>query len=213
VTTTAALSNQPASAIETVRRPLLADNPILVQILGVCSALAVTGRMDTTLVMCGALIFVASLSCLGVSLLRTVTPHRVRLMTHMLIIATLVIVVDQYLKARHFALSKALGPYVGLIITNCIILGRTESFASRNGPLSATLDGAGNAAGYAIALILIALVREPLGLGTLLGVRVLPADYTECQLMATAPGAFLSMGVLAWVVRAIRPDVGQPREH
>jgi Na+-transporting NADH:ubiquinone oxidoreductase subunit D len=157
--------------------------------------------MDTTLVMCGALVFVASLSCLAVSLLRSLTPHRARMITYMLVIATLVIVVDQYLKARHFELSRALGPYVGLIITNCIIMGRCEAYASRNPPFRALLDGMGNALGYGLVLCAIALVREPLGSGTLLGRRVMPEAYDPCQLMALAPGAFLAMGVLVWVVR------------
>ncbi len=198
---------------ETLRRGILRENPILCQVLGVCSALAVTNRMDTTLVMSAALLFVACLSSFAVSIIRSWTPRRVRLITYMIVIATLVIVVDQYLKADFPKLSKALGPYVGLIITNCIVMGRCEVYASGNPPLRAVLDAAGNAAGYALVLCAIALVREPLGSGTLMGFRVMPAAYDPCQLMALAPGAFLAMGVLVWIVKARWPaeEPGPPR--
>jgi len=185
------------------KRGVLAENPILCQVLGVCSALAVTNRMDTTLVMCSALLAVTPLSCLVVSLLRNWTPHRVRMMTQMLVIATPVIVIDQYLKAFHFGLSKALGPYIGLIITNCILMGRCEAYASKNPPLPAAADGLGNALGYSLVLCAIAIVRETLGSGTLLGLRVMPEAYRPCQLMALAPGAFVAMGCLAWIVSAL----------
>lgn len=198
-----------AGALGPFKQGVLWENPILVQILGVCSALAVTGRMDTTLVMCSALLIVAPLSCLAVSLLRNWTPHRVRMITQMLVIATPVIVIDQYLKAFHFELSKALGPYIGLIITNCILMGRCEAFASKNPPLPALADGFGNALGYSLVLTAIALVREPLGAGTLLGYRVMPEAYRPCQLMALAPGAFLAMGCLVWIVGSLRKGTAQ----
>jgi Na+-transporting NADH:ubiquinone oxidoreductase subunit D len=194
---------QPAR-IDALRKPVLRENPILYQMLGICSALAITDQVSTALAMSGALLFVGSLTALAVSLVRHVTPRRVRIITYMLIIATLVIVVDQFLKARFYEVSKDLGPYVGLIITNCIILGRAEAFASRNRPIPAMLDGAGNAAGYALTLLIIALVREPLGRGTLLGWRMMPADYA-CQFMAGAPGAFVAMGMLAWIHRRALP--------
>ncbi|MHC4250402.1 MAG: Rnf-Nqr domain containing protein [Planctomycetota bacterium] len=194
-----------------LKKGIGAENPVLIQVLGVCSALAVTSRVDTTLVMAGSLLFVGFCSCLAISLLRTVTPRRVRMITYMLVISTFVIVADQYLKARHFELSKALGPYVGLIITNCILMGRCEAFASRNPPLASALDGAGNGLGYGLVLLAISLVREPLGSGTLLGweigagdFRLIPAGY-ECQLMGMAPGAFFAMAVLVWVVRSKWP--------
>ena len=191
--------------LEALKPGLVDENPILYQILGLCSALAVTNRMDTALVMCASLMFVAALSCLVVSVLRKITPHRVRLMSRMLIIATLVILTDEYLKAYHFELSKALGPYVGLIITNCLILGRCEAFAARNPILPSVLDGLGNSLGYGGVLVVLALVREPLGSGTLLGWQILPESYPSCRLMITAPGAFLALGLLVWFVRSVRP--------
>ena len=188
-----------------LKRGALGENPLLVQVLGVCSALAVTSRMDMTLVMCASLAFVAAFSCLAISLLRNFIPRRVRMITFMVVISTFVIVVDQYLKAYHFRLSGDLGPYVGLIITNCIIMGRCEAYASRNPPLAAVADGVGNALGYGLVLCAIALVREPLGFGTLLGFTVMPAVYNPCRLMSLAPGAFLAMGCLVWIVRAKYP--------
>jgi len=178
---------------------------LLVQVLGVCSALAVTSRLDTTFTMCASLLFVAALSSLAISLLRNLTPHRARIIAFMLVIATLVIVVDQYLKAFYPDLSSALGPYVGLIITNCIVMGRCEVFASRNPPLASLADGLSNAAGYGLVLLTIAIVREPLGTGMLLGYRLMPEAYRPCELMAKAPGAFFAMAVLVWAVRAKYP--------
>lgn len=211
-----------APAMEGVGR----NNPILVQALGICSALAVTGLVNPTLVMGLALLFVASSSCLLISLLRHTIPHRVRLIVQMLIISTLVILVHLYLRAYHFEMSDTLGPYVGLIITNCLILGRCESFAMRNGPLASFLDGLGNAAGYALILLLIALIREPLGSGTLCGYPVmdrlaalLPATadpdveiYPRAMLLKAAPGAFITMGVVVWCIRAVWPQP-EPGEH
>ena len=201
----------PGAVLAPLKKGVTAENPVLVQVLGVCSALAVTSRVDTTLVMCGALLFVGFFSCLAISLIRNVTPRRVRMITYMLVISTFVIVADQFLKARFFELSKALGPYVGLIITNCILMGRCEAFASRNPPLPAALDGAGNGLGYGLVLLAISLVREPLGSGTLLGWevgafgwRLIPKGH-ECQLMGLAPGAFFAMAVLVWVVRSKWP--------
>ncbi|MBN2449834.1 MAG: NADH:ubiquinone reductase (Na(+)-transporting) subunit D [Lentisphaeria bacterium] len=188
------------------------SNPILVQALGICSALAVTALVNPTLVMGAALIFVASLNGLMISLLRNAIPHRVRLIVQMLIISVLVILVHLYLRAYHFEMSETLGPYVGLIITNCIILGRSEGFALRNGPLASFLDGIGQAAGYALILLAIAVIREPLGSGTLCGLRVLPETFPAAMLLKAAPGAFITMGVVVWVVRAIWPEP-QQTEH
>jgi Na+-transporting NADH:ubiquinone oxidoreductase subunit D len=182
------------------------NNPVLRQALGICSALAVTGFVSTTLVMCAALLFVSSLSCLIVSLIRKAIPHRVRLIVQMLVISTLVIVVHLYLRAFHYEMSQALGPYVGLIITNSLILGRCEGYAMRNGPVASFLDGFGNAAGYALVLLAISLIREPLGNGTLLGHAIMPAAFRPAMLLKAAPGAFLTMGIVVWIVRAIRPD-------
>ena len=202
------------------------NNPILVQALGICSALAVTALIKPTLVMGIALVFVSSFSCLIISLMRHAIPHRVRLIVQMLIISVLVILVHLYLRAYYFEMSERLGPYVGLIITNCLILGRCESFAMRNGPFASFLDGLGNAAGYALVLLLIALIREPLGSGTLLGFPVMdkvaglfasasPAGgsiFPSAMLLKAAPGAFITMGVVVWIVRAIWP-AAETNEH
>jgi Na+-transporting NADH:ubiquinone oxidoreductase subunit D len=195
---------------------IAAENPILRHALGICSALAVTGYVATTLVMGAALLFVASLSSLIVSMLRTAIPRRVRLIAQMLVISTLVILVHLYLRAHHFEMSKALGPYVGLIITNCLILGRCEAYALRNGPLASFLDGLGSACGYALVLLAISLIREPLGSGTILGMQIAPEGYMPSLLVRAAPGAFLSMGIVVWVVRYIRPETegtGHPEAH
>ena len=188
------------------------QNPVLSHALGVCSALAVTGFVSTTMVMCAALFFVASMSTLAVSLLRNVIPHRVRLIAQMLIISMLVILVHLFLRAYFYDMSKSLGPYVGLIITNCLILGRCESYAIRNTPIMSFLDGLGSAAGYALVLLAISLIREPLGSGTLLGYQIMPQNFMPVGLVRAAPGAFLAMAIVAWVVKAIWPD-SHPEEH
>ncbi len=194
------------AVVQPVKDGIGRQNPVLCQALGICSALAVTGFVNTTLVMGGALLFVASFSTLIISLLRNTIPHRVRLIAQMLVISTLVILVHLWLRAHWFEMSKALGPYVGLIITNCLILGRCEGYAMRNGPFLSFLDGLGSAAGYALVLLAIALIREPLGHGTILGQQVMPAGFTPTMLISAAPGAFIAMGVVVWVVRSIWPE-------
>jgi Na+-transporting NADH:ubiquinone oxidoreductase subunit D len=203
----AATAGSPQNAIlEPAKEGIGKQNPILVQALGICSALAVTGMVSTTLVMDAALLFVAGFSCLIISLVRNTIPHRVRLIAQMLVISTLVTFVYLYLQAFHFDMSKSLGPYIPLIVTNCILLGRTEGYAMRNGPIASFFDGVGNAIGYALVLLLIALIREPLGSGTILGHQVLPSSYEPMMLLKSAPGAFLAMGVVVWIVRAIWPE-------
>ena len=202
----------PRSPVATVTDGIGRNNPIIVQILGICSALAVTNAVKPTLVMGAALILVASGSSLTVSLLRTTMPHRVRLMAQMLVISVLVIVVHLFLRAYCFEMSERLGPYVGLIITNCIVLGRCESYALHHGPWRSFLDGLGAAAGYALVLLVIAVAREALGCGTLLGLAVVPAGFRPALLISAAPGAFVTLGVLVWVVRSIWP-LQEPSEH
>lgn len=180
------------------------NNPIAIQVLGICSALAVTGRLENSLVMGGALIFVTSLSNLIVSLLRTAIPRRIRMIVEVAVIATFVIVFDQFLKGFYYPMSKQLGPYVGLIITNCIVMGRAEAFAIANKPLPAVIDGLANGLGYAVVLAAVGAIRELLGYGELLGVTVLSGDwYTPNVLMVLAPGAFFVLGFLialqAWL--------------
>lgn len=199
--------------VKPVNEGIGSHNPVLKQVLGICSALAVTGLVSTTVVMCIALVFVCSMSTLIISLIRDLVPHRVRLIVQMLVVSTLVMLVHQYLRAYHFEMSRALGPYVGLIITNCIILGRCEGYAMRNGPVLSFLDGFGNAAGYGLVLLAIALIREPLGAGTLYGFRITPGSFDPALLAKAAPGAFLAMGVVVWVVRAIWPDAEPTSEH
>lgn len=183
--------------VKTLKEGVWTSNPISIQILGICSALAVTNRLENSLVMGAALIFVGVGSNLFVSLLRNVTPRRIRMIAEVAIIATFVIVFDQVLKAYYWEMSKQLGPYVGLIITNCIIMGRAEGFALQNRPLVSMVDGLANGLGYAAVLAVIGFSRELLGTGAIFGHVVLdPSWYTPNQLMVLAPGAFIALGVL-----------------
>ena len=179
------------------------NNPVLVQTLGICSALAVTGLVSTTLVMGFSLMLVTSLSCLFVSLLRDTIPHRVRLMVQMLVISVFVIFIHLYLRAFQYDTSRALGPYVGLIITNCIVLGRCEGYSLRHGPVASFVDGLANAFGYALVLLCVSIVREGFGGGTLLGWKWSPATFRPALILKSAPGAFLTLGVLVWIVKGI----------
>jgi Na+-transporting NADH:ubiquinone oxidoreductase subunit D len=182
------------------------DNPVLRQVLGICSTLAVTNLMVNTLVMDAGLIFTVCMSSLTVSLLRNYTPMRIRMMVQTLIIASYVIIVDTIIKAHLPDISEALGPYVALIITNCIIMGRCEAFARNNPPLASFLDGLGMSLGYSLILITIAFIREPLGFGTLLGIRVMPEGFVQWTIMIMAPGAFFTLGILVWISKYILPN-------
>ncbi len=191
-----------------VRDPLWDNNPITLQVLGICSALAVTTQMSTTIVMCLAVIAVLSLSNTIVSFLRDFIPSKIRIIVMLAVISSLVILVDQILKAYLFEMSKQLSVFVGLIITNCIILGRAEGFAMANKPWPSFLDGVGNALGYSIILILVATGREILGNGTWFGLAVIPQffydiGYQNIGLMKLPPGAFLIVGLIIWVQRSI----------
>jgi len=195
--------------------PILVSNPVTLQVLGICSALAVTTSLSTAVVMSAALIFVLTLSNATISLIRNHIPRSIRLIVQITIIASLVIVVDQVLQAYMFAMSKRLSVFVGLIVTNCIVLGRAEGFAMKNPPGASVLDGIGNGLGYALILIVIGTVRELLGAGTLMGVAVLPtaADggwFTPLGLMALPPSAFFLLGLLVWAIRTIRPEQAGP---
>ncbi|MBW1996944.1 MAG: NADH:ubiquinone reductase (Na(+)-transporting) subunit D [Deltaproteobacteria bacterium] len=194
---------------EIFRAGLWKDNPVLRQVLGICSTLAVTNLMVNTLVMNAGLIFTLSMSSLTVSLLRKYTPMRIRMMVQTLIIASYVIIVDIVIKAYLPDISEALGPYVGLIITNCIVMGRCEAFARNNPPLASLVDGIAVGIGYALVLMAIAIVREPLGFGTLLGYRIMPQDFTPWTIMIMAPGAFFMLGIYVWIIRAYFPQTGQ----
>ena len=182
------------------------ENPIFRQILGICSALAVTNLMKNTLIMCAALIFVNIFANMIISALREYTPRRTRMITQVLVIATFVIIVDLVIKAFAYEASKQMGAYVGLIITNCIIMGRAEAFASKNTVSLTFWDALGSGIGYSIVLIAVALMREPLGFGTLMGYRIMPAGFVEWQLMVLPPGAFIGLGIFIWISRAISPE-------
>lgn len=204
------------SALSSYRRvlvdPVVESNPITLQILGLCSALAVTSQLLPALVMSAAVIAVLAFSNVAVSLLRDIMPNSIRLIVEVTLISSAVIVVDEVLKAFLPGVSVVLSVFVGLIITNCIVLARVESFAMRNGPVASLLDGIGNGLGYAWVLIVVATVRELTGAGTVLGYAVLPmiADggwYRENELMLLTPSAFFLIALLVWVIRSFRsPD-------
>jgi Na+-transporting NADH:ubiquinone oxidoreductase subunit D len=203
---------KPPSSIQIFKDGLWKDNPVLRQILGICSTLAVTNLLVNTIVMNAGLIFTLSLSSLTVSLLRNYTPMRIRMMVQTLIIASYVIIVDVVIKAYLPDISEALGPYVGLIITNCIIMGRCEAFARQNPPWPSFLDGIAVGLGYAFVLTLIALIREPLGFGTLFGYRIMPDGFTPWTIMIMAPGAFFMLGLFVWVVRYYFPQTAEEKK-
>ena len=199
-----------------VTTPWIEDNPITLQILGVCSALAVTTSLDTALVMTVAVICVLALSGASISLIRHLLPRSVRIIVQITIIASLVIVVDQVLKAFAFEISKRLSVFVGLIVTNCIVLGRAEGFAMRHGVLVSTLDGIGNGIGYGLILLLVGTLREFFGKGSLLGKQILITTsqggaFEPLHLMLLPPSAFFIIGIIIWVIRTKKPkQVEQP---
>ena len=194
---------------EVFKAGLWKANPVLRQVLGICSTLAVTNLLVNTLVMNAGLIFTLTMSSVTVSLLRNQIPSRIRMMIQTLIIASYVIIVDILIKAYLPDISEALGPYVGLIITNCIVMGRCEAFARNNPVVPSFLDGLAVGLGYAFVLTIIAVARELLGFGTLLGFRVMPEWFTTWTIMIVAPGAFFVLGVFIWIVRAYYPAAAQ----
>jgi Na+-transporting NADH:ubiquinone oxidoreductase subunit D len=190
--------------------PLVDNNPVTLQVLGICSALAVTTSLLPALLMCVAMISVATLATGTISSIRTRIPNNIRIIVQMTIIASFVILVDQVLRAYAFETSRQLSVFVGLIITNCIILGRAEAFAMKNGVGMSMLDGLGNGLGYSVVLIIVATFRELFGAGTLLGYPVLPLVtdggwYYANGLMLLPPSAFFIIGLLIWAVRAWKP--------
>ncbi len=190
-----------------VQDPLVDNNPITVQVLGICSALAVTVQVERALVMSAAVIAVVSLSNVVISLLRNLIPPSIRIIVQLSVIASLVIVVDQFLQAYLYDVSKSLSVFVGLIITNCIVMGRAEAFAMANPPWQSFLDGLGNGLGYGMILTIVAVFREVLGSGSLLGFPVIPAalydlGYVNMGIMVLAPGAFILLGLLIWAQRS-----------
>jgi len=205
-----------SSVKETLTTPIFKNNPIALQILGICSALAVTSSLKVTLVMCVALTAVTAFSNLFVSAVRNHTPGSIRIIVQMVIIASLVIVVDQILKAYAYSVSKQLSVFVGLIITNCIVMGRAEAFAMKNPPIPSFLDGVGNGLGYSVMLICVAVVRELLGSGKLYGISILPLVteggwYVPNGLLLLPPSAFFIIGMFIWALRSA--DKGQVEER
>jgi len=192
--------------------PIIDNNPIAVQVLGICSALAVTTRMDKALVMGIGVTLVTALANFAVSLVRNHTPGSIRIIVQLSIIASLVIVVDQILRATLYELSLELSVYVGLIITNCIVMGRAEGFAMQNRPWPSLLDGLGNGLGYALLLLAVAFARELLGAGKLFGVTLLPLAkdggwYEPNGLMLLAPSALFLVALIIWLLRTLKPEL------
>lgn len=197
--------------------PIVGNNPITLQILGICSALAVTSQMQTAFVMSLAVVAVTAFSNLFISLVRNQIPNSVRIIAQMAIIASLVIVVDQILKAYAYDISKQLSVFVGLIITNCIVMGRAEAYAMKSPPLMSFFDGIGNGLGYGLILLIVATIRELFGSGTWFGLEILPLVknggwYQANGLMLLPPSAFFIIGGIIWVVRTMRPDQVEAKE-
>ena len=195
--------------------PLADNNPITIQVLGICSALAITAELEASIVMSIAVMFVLGVGNVVISLMRNIIPSKIRIIVQLIVVATLVIIVDQVLKAFAYELSKTLGAFVGLIITNCIIMGRFEAFDLANGPWKSFLDGIGNSLGYGVILIIVGFFRELLGSGTLLGYPVLGDPIMKTGLYATGyenngfmiipPAALIVVGIIIWVQRSRNP--------
>ncbi len=195
--------NGKPSVVAVLRDNLWGNNPIFIQILGICSTLAVTNNLNNTGIMTVGVVFVAGMTNVTVSILKSFIPRKVRMIVQTLIIAFYVIIVDIILKAYLPDISKALGPYVGLIITNCIIMGRAEAFAQANPPLLSLWDGITSGVGYMYVLLLVAFFRELLGFGTLFGVTVMPDGFVPWTIMVMAPSAFFFLGGFIWIAKTI----------
>ena len=194
-----------------LKSPIWDNNPVSVQVLGICSALAVTVQVKNAIVMALALTSVLSFSNLIISFLRHQIPRNIRIIVELTIIATLVILADEILKAFMYDVSKQLSVFVGLIITNCIVMGRAEAFALSNPPISSFVDGIGNGIGYGLILVSVAFVRELLGAGKIMGYKVIPgflydAGYVDMGIMLLAPGAFIVIGLLVWLQKTVVSD-------
>lgn len=197
--------------------PIFENNPIALQILGICSALAVTTKLSVTLVMCVALSLVTAFSSFFVSMVRKHIPNNIRIIVQMTIISSLVVVVDQVIKAAAYDISKQLSVFVALIVTNCIVMGRAEAFAMKNPPIPSFLDGIGHGLGYSVVLIVVATARELLGSGALLGYKILPLAseggwYVPNGLMLLAPSAFFLIGLFIWALRSWKPNQAEVPE-
>ncbi|WP_109311028.1 NADH:ubiquinone reductase (Na(+)-transporting) subunit D [Ruegeria sp. AU67] len=198
--------------------PLVDNNPITLQVLGICSALAVTSSLQVSMVMALAVIFVTSFSSFFISCLRNQIPGSIRIIVQMVIIASLVILVDQILKAYAFEISKTLSVFVGLIITNCIVMGRAEAFAMKNPPVASFIDGMGNGMGYGLILLLVGFIRELFGNGSLFGVTILQTVnnggwYVPNGMLLLPPSAFFIIGLIIWAFRTWKPNQVEEREY
>ena len=198
--------------------PILDNNPIILQVLGICSALAVTSKLSTTITMCIALTIVTAFSNAAISVVRNHIPSSIRIIVQMTIISSLVIVTDQFIKAYAFTISKDLSVFVGLIITNCIVMGRAEAYAMKHPPLPSFLDGLGNGLGYSALLLVVGVIRELLGSGSLFGYPILPLDrdggwYVPNGLLLLPPSAFFLIGMIIWVVRSWKPAQVEEPEY
>ncbi|MCH2068878.1 NADH:ubiquinone reductase (Na(+)-transporting) subunit D [Shimia sp.] len=198
--------------------PLVDNNPITLQVLGICSALAVTSSLQVAFVMALAVTAVTGFSSMFISVLRNQIPGSIRIIVQMVIIASLVIIVDQVLKAYAYDVSKTLSVFVGLIITNCIVMGRAEAFAMKNPPIDSFIDGVGNGLGYGALLLVVGSIRELFGAGSLFGVSILPTVnnggwYVPNGMLLLPPSAFFIIGLLIWAVRAWKPEQVEEREY
>ena len=203
---------------KTILDPIFNNNPIALQILGICSALAVTSNLQTSLVMGLAVIWVTAMSSLFISMIRNWIPTSIRIIVQMVIIASLVIVVDQFIKAYAYEVSKQLSVFVGLIITNCIVMGRAEGFAMQNPPLISFMDGIGNGLGYTVLLLTLGFIRELLGSGSLFGIQILTTVnnggwYLPNGLMLLPPSAFFLIGLFIWVLRSWKTEQKEKAEY
>jgi Na+-transporting NADH:ubiquinone oxidoreductase subunit D len=198
--------------------PMVDNNPITLQVLGICSALAVTSSLQVAFVMSVAVIFVTGFSSMFISMIRSQIPSSIRIIVQMVIIASLVILVDQLLKAFAFEISKTLSVFVGLIITNCIVMGRAEAFAMKNPPLDSFIDGVGNGLGYGLILMMVGVIRELFGAGSLFGITILETVnnggwYIPNGMLLLPPSAFFIIGLIIWAFRSWKPDQVEEREY
>ncbi len=198
--------------------PMVDNNPITLQVLGICSALAVTSSLKVSFVMAVAVIFVTGFSSMFISMIRSQIPGSIRIIVQMVIIASLVIMVDQILKAYAYEISKTLSVFVGLIITNCIVMGRAEAFAMKNPPIASFVDGVGNGLGYGLILMMVAVIREVLGSGTFFGLTLMETVnnggwYVPNGMLLLPPSAFFIIGLIIWAFRAWKPEQVEEREY
>jgi len=192
-----------AKGLKVVKKGVWGEHPIFVTVLGICSSLAVSNKVENAIAMGAGVTFVLIATAIMISTLRNIMPQRVRMITYMIAIASFVIIVDKFLQAFYPVISESVGPYVGLIITNCILMGRAEAFYIQNGVYHSVLDAISNGIGYSYTLIVIAVVREVLGFGTVLGISVMPGGWEKWVIMSMAPGAFFLVGVAIWISREL----------